>query len=249
METNYVKLLNNIDKLKLSQIRLNIDQFIDNVNNGNSVIDELYSLTNKELIFKDKRASYQMIKVSHFPFEKTIHDFDFSFQESINQKLIEDHVSLRFLDNHENIIFLGPPGTGKTHLSTAIGIAAASNRISTYFISCHDLVQQLKKAHLENRSDVRIKHFAKYKLLIIDEIGYLPLDTLGSNLLFQLIAKRYESKSTIITTNLSFSKWGEVFGDNVIANAILDRLLHHSTIHKISGKSYRTKDLITSKPK
>jgi len=131
METNYIKLLNNIDKLKLKQIKMGLDEFLDNLHNGDNVIDELYNLTNSEIKFRDRRASYQMIKVSNFPYEKTIQDFDFSFQESVNQKLNEDHVNLRFIEKSENIIFLGPPGTGKTHLSTAIGISATSKWIST----------------------------------------------------------------------------------------------------------------------
>ena len=144
--------------------------------------------------------------------------------------------------NKENILFYGTPGTGKTHLATAIGIEAARKRNITYFITCHDLIQTLRKAHDENRLESRLKHFSKYKLLIIDEIGYLPVDKTGANLLFQLIAKRYEHNSTIITTNQPFSKWGDVFSDSMLANAILDRLLHHSHVLKMVGPSYRTKD-------
>lgn len=141
-------------------------------------------------------------------------------------------------------MFYGSSGVGKTHLAIAVGVAVASARQITYFISCHDLIQQLNKAHSENRLEARIKHFAKYKLLIIDEIGYLPLDKQGANLFFQLIAKRYEKHSTIITTNQPFSKWAEVFADSILANAILDRLLHHSHIVKISGPSYRLKNVL-----
>lgn len=149
------------------------------------------------------------------------------------------------MEKTENILLIGTPGVGKTHLATSIGIEAAKNRNSTYFINCNDLILQLKRAHLENRLETRLKFFAKYKLLIIDEVGFLPLDSESSNLLFQLITKRYEKHSTIITTNKSLSRWGEVFGDNVLANAILDRLIHHSHIINITGRSYRTKDKIS----
>ncbi len=124
----------------------------------------------------------------------------------------------------------------------SIGIEAAKKRNITYFITCHDLIQSLKKAYEENRLEQRLKHFCKYKLLIIDEIGYLPVDKTGANLFFQLITKRYEKHSTIITTNQPFSKWGEVFADSMLANAILDRLLHHAHVIKMVGPSYRTKD-------
>lgn len=173
-------------------------------------------------------------------------DFDFNYQPSINKKEIEDYTTLRFMENNENILFIGSPGTGKTHLATAIGVEAAMHRKSVYFISCQDLMIQLKKAENENRLDQRLKSFTRYKLLIIDEIGYINLDKQSANLFFQLISRRYEQRSTIITTNKSLSKWAEIFGDPVIANAILDRLLHHSHIVSIVGPSYRTKDVLDS---
>ena len=152
-----------------------------------------------------------------------------------------------FIDKKENIVFLGPSGVGKTHLATAIGIAAAKKRNSTYFIKCHDLIMQLKKEKLQNRLDDRLKHFNKYKLLIIDELGYLPIDKEDSKLFFQLIDRRYENKSTIITTNINFGEWDDIFGDPVIANAIVDRILHHAKVISISGKSYRLKDHLIKK--
>ena len=182
------------------------------------------------------------IQFAGFPFYKTLDDFDFSFQPSINKEEILDFKNLRFVEKAENILFVGSPGVGKTHLAISIGIENAKSNHSTYFVNCNDLIQMLQKAHLQNRLDDKLKTLAKYKLLIIDEVGYLPINVEGANMLFQLINKRYEKNSTIITTNKVFSKWGELFGDLTIANAILDRLLHHSHIININGNSYRLKD-------
>lgn len=156
-----------------------------------------------------------------------------------------DFVTLRFLESNENIVFLGPSGVGKTHLATSIGIAAAKKRFSTYFIKRHDLIQQLKRAKLENRLEARLKHYTKYKLLIIDEIGYLPIEDEDAKLFFQLIDKRYEKRSTILTTNVNFNAWDGIFQDSKLANAILDRVLHHATVVTIVGDSYRLKNHLT----
>ena len=239
----YSKLLNNLEVLKLEKIRSYLPNYLDEITKKKIPFQTaLLELTNKEITYRDERASRIQVTVSAFPYEKEIEDFDFDYQPSIDRNEIEDLNTLRFLEKHENILFVGTSGVGKTHLAVALGITAAKKRYSVYFISCHDLITQLNKAHYENKLEARIKHYCRYELLIIDEIGYLPVDKQGANLLFQLIAKRYEKRSTIITTNMVFSKWGEVFSDNTLANAILDRLLHHSHVINITGNSYRTKD-------
>jgi len=247
MTTNYIKLSNNLESLKLFTIKENLPNYIDMINSGEkSTVDALYELTEKEMDLKEKRAIKACVHTAGFPFEKTINDFDFSFQPSINKSEIEDYTTLRFMENNENILFIGSSGTGKTHLATSIGIEAAKHRKSVYFITCQELMLQLKRAESENRLDQRLKFFTRQKLLIIDEIGYINLDKEDANLFFQLISRRCEQRSTIITTNKNLSKWSTIFGDPVIANAIIDRLLHHSHIVSIVGPSYRIKDVMDS---
>lgn len=241
--TNYTRLLSNLEELQLNRIKDNLDEHIGRINNKElDYIESLHELTNLEIQAREDRATHACVRVANFPYRKELKDFDFSFNPKINKEKILDFKHLRFIENKENILFLGVPGVGKTHLATSIGIEAAKNRKITYFINCHDLILQLKRAKLENRLETRLKFFSKYKVLIIDEVGYLPIDKEGANLLFQLVNKRYENSSTIITTNKPFSEWGEVFGDSVLASAILDRLLHHSHVINIVGSSYRLKD-------
>lgn len=243
---DYNKLLNNFELLKLDKMKDYYPNYVETATKRNkSLTEALLELTEKEIEYRNERASQIQITVSAFPYKKEIDDFDFDYQPSINKQEILELNNLGFLSRHENILFVGPSGVGKTHLATSIGITAAKKRYSVYFISCHDLITQLNKAHYENKLEARIKHFCRYELLIIDEIGYLPVDKQGANLFFQLIAKRYEKHSTIITTNQTFNKWGEVFNDSIIANAILDRLLHHSTVINIKGTSYRIKDKLS----
>ena len=243
---DYNKLLNNFELLKLDKMKDYYTNYVETATKRNkSLTEALLELTEKEIEYRNERASQIQITVSAFPYKKEIDDFDFDYQPSINKQEILELNNLGFLSRHENILFVGPSGVGKTHLATSIGITAAKKRYSVYFISCHDLITQLNKAHYENKLEARIKHLWRYELLIIDEIGYLPVDKQGANLFFQLIAKRYEKHSTIITTNQTFNKWGEVFNDSIIANAILDRLLHHSTVINIKGTSYRIKDKLS----
>ena len=243
MTSSYTQLVKNLEYLKLKQMITHLDDVIDFINANNvSFVEGLTKLTTHEIDFKEANMIRSMVKVGAFPHRKELRDFDFEFQQSINKQQILDFTTLRFLELKENIVFLGPSGVGKTHLATSIGIAAAKKRYSTYFIKCHDLIQQLKKANLENRLDARLKHFTKYRLLVIDELGYLPINKDDSKLFFQLIDMRYEKKSTILTTNINFNNWDEVFYDAVIASAILDRILHHANVVSISGKSYRLKD-------
>lgn len=239
----YAQLSNNLETLSLSKIKDILPSYLDNKSNRDKpLVDSLIDLTDAEISFRDERAKRINVTVSSFPYHKTLSDFDFTYQPAINKNKIMDLATLRFMEEKANIVFMGSPGTGKTHLATAIGIEAASQRISTYFINFAELMEKFKQASKENRVEKIIKHYLKYSLLIIDEIGYLPVDRDSSYGFFQLIAARYEKRSTILTTNQPFSKWGEVFGDPVIANAIIDRLVHHCEIIKINGLSYRIKD-------
>ena len=236
---------NILNDLGLYGLKNNLSNEVDYVTNNNiTFLEGLKHFLKNEVKYREINRAEANIKVAHFPYLKEIKDFDFDYQPSINEEVIKDLSTLRFIEEKKNILFMGSPGVGKTHLATALGIEAAKKRNSVYFISCNDLITNLSNAFKENRLENKIKFYCKYKLLIIDEIGYLPITKDEANMFFQLIAKRYENKPTIITTNQSFSKWGEVFGDTTIAAAIVDRLVHHSVIINIKGKSYRIKDLV-----
>lgn len=240
--SNYLRLKENLEYLKLKQFSLHLDELIAERNT--SLVEALLKLTDYEVDTKRINAANQMVKTAAFPALKDISSFDFSFQPSIDERQIKDLCQLGFLENNENIVFLGSSGVGKTHLSISIGIEAARQRYSTYFIKCSNLLENLKKAQDENRLEARLKHYASYRLLIIDELGYLPISEGDERLLFQLIDRRYEKKSTIVSTNINFSDWEAIFYDIRIANAILDRILHHCSVIQILGDSYRLKDIV-----
>jgi DNA replication protein DnaC len=237
------RLKENLDSLKMKNTLDTIDNYLERaIKDDLNIVDVLDHIFSEEAKSKRRRAYEKQVQMSGFPIKKALDDFDFSFQPSIDKRQIDELATMRFVENAENIVFLGPPGVGKTHLATAIGMVVAKNRYSTYYVNCHTLIEQMKKAHFENRLPEKLKVLAKYKVLIIDEIGYLPMDIQGANLFFQLIAKRYEKVSTIFTSNKTFSQWNEVFSDVTIASAILDRVLHHCTVVNIKGESYRLKE-------
>ena len=237
---SYAKIRDNLTFLKSKESLAVIDDTIDYVSKNNlSFIDGFLYFTEQQVEKKKINLINHSVKMAGFPKIKTLAEFDFEYQPSISKEQIQEFNSLRFIERQENLIFYGNSGVGKTHLATAIGVTAAQNRNSTYFVKCSELMMALHKAQAEDRLNERIKKYSGYKLLIIDELGYLPISKNDSKLFFQLIDKRYEKTSTVITTNINFSQWDEIFGDPMIANAIIDRLFHHATVVTIKGKSYR----------
>ena len=241
--STYTQLINNLNKLELTKIVEILPSYLDNaVSENKTATDIMCELTEAEINFREERARQINLMISHFPFLKTLEDFDFTYQPSINRNLIFDLASLRFIEENENILFIGSSGVGKTHLAVSIGMECASKHYSTYFIHFNTLMAKFKAAAKEGRLESIVKHYSKYKVLIIDEIGYLPIDKDSAHGFFQLVANRYEKRPIILTTNQPLSRWGDVFGDYTLANAIIDRLVHHSQIVKITGQSYRIKD-------
>jgi DNA replication protein len=242
-DTVYERIKMNLEALNMRNTLEIIDNYLERaISDKANIVEVLDHILMQEAAAKKHRAVENQITMSGFPFRKTIDMFDFSFQPSIDKPQIDELCTMRFVENKENVVFLGTPGVGKTHLAVSLGILAAQHRYSTYYINCNTLIENLNKAHYENRLAERLKNYAKYKVLIIDEIGYLPMDIQGANLFFQLIARRYEKNSTIFTSNKPFSQWNEVFSDVTIASAILDRILHHCNVVSIKGESYRLKE-------
>lgn len=179
---------------------------------------------------------------AHFPWVKTLEQFDFSFQPSIDRKVIRELAGLSFVDRGENVVFLGPPGVGKTHLAIALGVKAIEAGHKVLFSTLDNLLSRLIRGKKEDRLRRQLKELLYPRVLILDEIGYLPMNREEANLFFRLLCRRYEKASIIVTSNKSFVDWGDVFNDHVLATAILDRLLHHSTTVNIKGESYRLKE-------
>ena len=219
------------------------------VKTKSSYQEYLYKVLQNQIIVRMDNSINAKIKKAKFPFIKTIEEFDFSFQPSIDEKLIRELANLNFLSHAKNIIFVGPPGVGKTHMAVAIGIKVAKARKRVLFFTAEELINQLISAELSKKLPEYIDSLSRKDLLIIDELGYLEIGKHPASLFFKLISKRYEKTSTIVTTNKPFDEWGDIFGDEVVAAAILDRLLHHSYPFLIQGKSYRKKELFDKKQK
>ena len=239
----YERLHHNLNLLKLGTIESILDNYLEIAAKENkSTIEILDYLVDQELKSKEYRSLALRTRKAGFPMEKRLDDFDFGFQQSLDKSIINEIASLKFIHNAENVVLLGPPGVGKTHIAIALGIEAVKAGFRVQFANASALIERLAKADREKRLEEMIRELSRFQLIIIDEMGYLPFDEFGAHCFFQLVSRRYERASIIFTSNKSYGEWGDIFKDHVIAAAILDRILHHCTTVNIKGDSYRLKD-------
>lgn len=234
----------NLEELGLDAMASLAGEYSALVGSGaKSFPEALLEMTDAQVAAVRERDLDRRVEKANFPYVKTLRDFDFSFQPSLPRAAVEDLASLGFMERGGNVVLVGSPGVGKTHIAVALGVEAVRARKLTYFVDCQRLVADLSHAAEKGALERRMRFYAHLSLLIIDEVGYLDVGKEGADLLFQLISRRYERRSTIVTTNVGIGAWAKVFGDPVVASAIADRLCHHCTVLRITGRSYRTKDL------
>ena len=238
-----MQLISLLERMKMDHLEAQLDTICEQASKRDLGYKEfLIEALQTEWSGRHQRGVESRLKMARFPWVKTLEQFDFTFQPSIDRKVLRELSGQGFVNRSENVIILGPPGVGKTHLAIALGVKAVEAGHKVLFLSLESMITRLTKARMENRVERQLQQFVYPKVLIIDEMGYLPMNRDEAGLFFRLLTRRYEKASTVITSNKSFVDWGEIFNDQVLATAILDRLLHHCTTLNIKGESYRLKE-------
>jgi DNA replication protein DnaC len=239
---SYEQTLTYLKTLNLRGIANNLDEVINDAEvRKQSYITFLNTIFTAEISYRVKRRVERNMVGAHFPVLKKVDKFDFGRVKGIGKSEIVNLMDCRWIDNKENVLFFGPPGVGKTHLSIALGVNAVEKGYKVCFERITNLIKLLKTAEIQKTSDYRIKRIVKSDMIIIDEIGYTPIEKREANLFFSLISETYEKASIVITSNKSFESWAEMMGDSIMTTALLDRLLHHARVFTLDGESYRIK--------